>query len=253
MNTALVLCLTVAVFVVCEGQDADRQIIGGGNANIANHQHQASIRSSGLHACGAVLLSNTRAVSAAHCVGNAPSSYSILAGTTDHTVQTCATCALRPLTSVVRHPGFANNPAAGYPNDVAVLWFNSIATNPNIGFIVLATEVDGNFTDSSCTITGWGLTAQGGTQFPGTLQQAMISVISNDVCLATWGAARIREEHVCAQQTGVTVCTGDDGGPLICGGLLAGIFSWGEAFCGDQFPAVFVRISHQRDWILANM
>jgi len=250
MNTALLVLF--AVFAVSNGQSAGTRVIGGENANIANHNYQASLRLNGAHNCGAILLSNTRAISAAHCAGSAVNAYSILAGTSDHAVQTCATCALRSITGIVRHPGFANNPAAGYPNDVAVLWFNSIATNANIGFIVLATEGDGNFTGSSCTITGWGLAQLDDIQLPDSLQRAAMTVISNDACTAVWGTARIREEHLCTQQTGITACVGDNGGPLVCDGLLTGIFSWGEAYCADQFPAVFVRISYQRDWILEN-
>jgi elastase-2 len=250
MKTVLLLCLALAVSA---GQEVGSKIIGGENANIANHNYQASLRLNGQHNCGAVMLSSTRALSAAHCAASAPNQYSILAGTSDHAVQTCATCALRnPLSQIVRHPGFANNPAAGYPNDIAVLWFNSIATNANIGFIGLATEADGNFTMASCVITGWGLTSTDSTQLPNSLQRAAITVISNNECAAVWGTARIRDEHICAQSPGVTACVGDAGGPMVCDSLLAGVFSWGEAYCADQFPAVYIRISHHRDWILDN-
>jgi len=252
MKTVLLVCLTFAVFAVSEGQKAGGRIIGGENSNIANHNYQTSLRLNGAHNCGAVLLSNTRALTAAHCAGSAVNSYSILAGTSDHAVQTCALCSLRTLTGVVRHPAFANNPATGYPNDIAVLWFNSIAFNANIGVIPIATASHGDFAGTSCTITGWGLAQTDEIQLPDTLQRAAMTVIPNDQCVATWSSARIRDEHLCAQESGVTACVGDNGGPLVCDGVLAGIFSWGEAFCADQFPAVFVRVSYQHDWILEN-
>jgi len=59
----------------------------------------------------------------------------------------------------MQHPDFVNNPNVGYPHDVAVVSFNSIATNDNLDFIVLATPSDGTFEGLSCTITGWGKTA----------------------------------------------------------------------------------------------
>lgn len=62
--------------------------------------------------------------------------------------------------SRVQHPNYSET-ANGYPNDIAVLGFSSIATNANVGFISLATTADGNYAGASCVITGWGLTAAG--------------------------------------------------------------------------------------------
>jgi len=229
--------------------EIDQRIVGGENANIANHPYQCSLRNVGTHTCGCVLISATRALTAAHCGGGATSSYSVLAGTSERTVQTCATCALRnPVTNVVRHPNFANNPAVGYPNDIAILWFYSIAKNTNIDYIEMATSSDGSFVGQSCVVTGWGRQTAGGT-LPTTLQDGKMTVTSNADCIAVWGANRIRDDQLCAIESSTAVCGGDNGGPIVCGGKLAGIFSWGEANCSTAFPAVFARISSYVDWV----
>jgi secreted trypsin-like serine protease len=248
MNALIFVCFALPAFAF-----AEKRIIGGTNANIADHPWQASLRNADVHTCGAVLISATRALTAAHCGGSATTAYSILAGTSERTVQTCATCALRkPVTAIVRHPSFSNNPSAGYPNDIAVIWFNSIATNVNIAYIDLAQATDGDFVDSVCTVTGWGRQEAGGS-LPTTLQEASMTVISNITCMETWSSNRIRPEQLCAVDNDVAVCGGDNGGPLVCGGLLAGVFSWGEANCSPTFPSVFVRVSSYYDWIIENM
>jgi len=61
--------LPVAIAVAL-GRQISQFIVGGSNANIANHPHQLSLRTSS-HICGASLMSATRAVTAAHCIGGA--------------------------------------------------------------------------------------------------------------------------------------------------------------------------------------
>jgi len=200
-----------------------------------------------------VLISATRALTAAHCGGSATSAYSILAGTSERTVEVCATCALRnPIIAINRHPDFVNNPSAGYPNDIAVVSFYSIANNANIGYIELAQPHDGDYVGINCRVTGWGRqTSSGALQT--TLQQGTMAVLTNDQCMTTWGATRITPNHICALHSTVSVCGGDNGGPLVCSGKLAGIFSWGEASCSPTYPAVFVRVSRYYDWIRENI
>lgn len=254
MQTILALCcLLPALGSALSMIGPNLKVIGGSNANIANNPWQASLRNNANHACGAVLISATRALTAAHCGGSAINVYSLLSGTTDRTVTVCQTCSLRsPIVDFIRHPGFVNNPSAGYPNDIAAVWFYSIATNVNIQYIELAQPTDGDFTGASCVVSGWGRQAASGT-LPTTLQAGSMSVISNDQCIEVWGATRIQGAHICASDPNVSACGGDNGGPLVCGGKLAGVFSWGEATCSPQYPSVFIRVSSYYDWIIENV
>lgn len=253
MLTSLLFSLAF-VWGCAVSEDPEQYILGGSTGNIANHPWQASFRSNGAHACGAVLIAGNKALTAAHCGGGPISAYSLLAGTSENTVVTCATCGLRdPITGFDRHPGFANNPSAGYPNDIAIISFYNIASNPNVMYATLAMASHGNFTGETCYVSGWGRTMAGG-ELPATLQEGMMTVITYETCIETWGTGRIDAGlQLCAEEPGVAVCGGDNGGPLVCNGIVAGLFSWGEANCDPTYPSVFVRISSYYDWIQENM
>jgi pancreatic elastase II len=230
---------------VAFGREVSQFIVGGSNANIANHPHQVSLRQ-GSHICGASMIGATRAVTAAHCIGSGASTYSVLVGTTDRTVTSCATCQLRTCNLATRHPSYNEN-ANGYPNDIAVLGFPSISTNANVGYISLASS--GDFAGASCVITGWGLMSAGGSP-PAILQQASMTVMTNSACANTWGTS-INSGHICITAPSASSCNGDSGGPLVCSGLLAGATSWGVSDCSPAYPSVYTRITVFRSWILA--
>jgi len=247
MRVLLLLCL--ALPALCD--EINSNVVGGSNANIANYPHQISLRVTNSHSCGASLVSGTKAVTAAHCGGGALTTYSTLTGTTDRTVTTCATCALRTLTGFTRHAGFINNGAQGYPNDIATLNFANVPTNANTGYITMAAASAGNYAGNSCTITGWGRTSAT-SALPVTLQQGTMTVLTNAACTTAWSAAQINNGHICVQAATVSACSGDSGGPLVCGGVLVGATSWGQAQCNPSFPSVYSRISFFRGWIDSN-
>ena len=245
MRILLLLCLALPAF----GAGVDQHVVGGSNANIADYPHQLSMRVTGSHSCGASLISSTRAVTAAHCSGSAVGVYSLLGGSTDRTVTNCATCVLRDLNSIDIHPNYDGN-GIGYPNDVAVLSFAAVSTNANLQTIPLATSSAGSFAGQTCTITGWGKTASIGG-IPDILQEAQLTVLTNSECANIWGAARINDGHICIRAAGRSACSGDSGGPLECGGTLAGATSWGEASCDPAYASVYTRISEFYTWIIA--
>jgi len=247
MKFLLLLCL--AVPVLCDNINSN--VVGGSNSNIANHRHQVSLRVSNSHSCGASLVSGTRAVCAAHCGGGALGSYSVLAGTTDRTVTTCATCALRSLTEFARHAGYSSS--GGYPNDIAMLKFTNIPTNGNTGYIAMATTGDSNFAGASCVITGWGRTNIGTSGgLPTILQQGTMTVMTNAACANVWGSS-INNGHICVTSPTVSSCNGDSGGPLVCSSRLAGATSWGNATCNPNQPSIYSRISYFRAWLDGQM
>jgi elastase-2 len=239
------LCLALPAL----GSGVDQHVVGGSDTTIGQYPHQLSLRVTGSHSCGASLIGTTRAVTAAHCTGSAIGVYSILGGTTDRTVTNCATCVLRDLNFLNRHPAYDGN-GAGYPNDVAVIGFAAVATNTNLQAIALATPSDGNFAGDSCVITGWGQTGSIGG-LPDTLQLATMSVLTNSACAGIWGSVRINDGHICVQAAGRSACSGDSGGPLECSNRLAGATSWGESSCDPSYASVYTRISYFYTWIIA--
>nr|AAQ15052.1 lumbrokinase-P2(2) [Lumbricus rubellus] len=245
MRILLLLCLALPAF----GSGVNQHVVGGSDTTIGQYPHQLSLRVTGSHSCGASLIGTTRAVTAAHCTGSAIGVYTILGGTTDRTVTNCATCVLRDLNFLNRHPQYDEN-GNGYPNDVAVIGFAAVATNTNLQTISLATPSDGSFAGDTGVITGWGKTASIGG-IPDILQMATMNVITNADCAGTWGALSINDGHICVSAVGRSACSGDSGGPLECGNTLAGATSWGQASCDPSYPSVYTRISYFYSWIIA--
>jgi secreted trypsin-like serine protease len=247
MRVILLLCLAVPVF--CD--NVDKFVVGGSNANIANYPWQISLRVNNGHSCGASLISGVKGVTAAHCGGGALGTYSTLTGTTDRTVTNCGTCALRSLTSFVRHGSFVNNGNQGYPNDIATLRFANVPTNANTNYVTMAAANAGNYAGNSCIITGWGRTSST-SALPTTLQQGTMTVLTNAACASSWSSAQINNGHICVSANSVSACSGDSGGPLVCSNTLVGATSWGQAQCNPSFPSVYSRISFFRTWIDSN-
>ena len=77
---------------------------------------------------------------------------------------------LPQLSRVIRHPNYNGN-AAGFPNDIAMLYLSSSAnTNSQyIRTIALPSRNENFARNSNCYITGWGAT-RGGGSLPNILQ-----------------------------------------------------------------------------------
>jgi len=248
MKVLLLLCLVVPAF--CE--EAGSRVVGGSNASIATYRWQLSLRVSNSHSCGASIVSGTKAVTASHCIGGTTSTYSVLGGTADRTVTTCATCALRTLNSQTRHPNYNGSGAQGYPNDIATIrWATAIATNNNLGFATLAASNAGTYAGNSVQITGWGRTC-GSCGLPNILQVGTMTVLTNADCASRWGSGSINNGHICFLANSVASCNGDSGGPGQVGGVVVGATSWGGSGCPTSSPSVYSRISFFRNWIDAN-
>jgi hypothetical protein len=246
MRIFLLLCLALPAL----GLHVEQQIVDGGIATIGGNAHQLSLRVNGLHACGASLISVTRAVTAAQCTGQAIGVYTILGGTADRTSTTCATCVVSDLDYLSRHPNFDDNPATGYQSDVSVIGFVDLPLNDNLVPVLLATPGHGDFVGATCTTTGWG-----GTDptdgFPNLMRRAELTVLSNTDCESSYTEFAIGASHVCGFGDGLRgICNGDIGGPLECADILIGVTSWGEATCSPSYPSVFSRVSDSYNWII---
>jgi elastase-2 len=246
MRILLLLCLALPAL----GKSVNQRIVGGGGATIGGNAHTLSLRIEGVHTCGASLISTTRAVTAGQCAGQPIGVYSILGGTADRTVTNCATCVQRDLNFISINPFYGANPNVGYFNDVAVIGFDTIQVNDNLNSIPLADPDSGDFAGASCVATGWGATEAGG-DLDDDLQRGELTVQTNTACEGTWGEGLIGGGHLCAYGAGqVSSCDGDQGGPLECGGELAGIASFHDVDCSPSYPSVYTRVSSYYTWIL---
>ncbi|XP_041366835.1 fibrinolytic enzyme, isozyme C-like [Gigantopelta aegis] len=230
----------------------DSHIIGGSDADIADYPYQCSLRYSGSHTCGCVILSASKILTAAHCVdGRTISSFSVIVGQTDRTVGQQI-----PITSAVMHPNYNNGDYTFY-NDVATATLSASVdlNNPNIQVADLAKPADGDFAGVECTLTGWGRTSSSNT-LPETLQQTQMPALVSSSCENSMNAigGKIGPGHICFSSSDTGACNGDSGGPARCNNKVSGIASWVVSSGGNcmvSYPSVYARVSEYYDWITA--
>jgi len=241
-------------------ESVDVYIIGGSNASPGAWPWQLSQqRLSGgtwSHSCGASLLSARYGLSAAHCVdGSAPANLRVLAGLHDRSNPGGATTA--NIASFKMHEQY-NVASATYANDIAILTFSSnIAANGgNIAYATLPASNANDFAGQTCIITGWGRTSSAQT-LPNILQQAPVGILSTSACQSQATGATIWANHICIKDSAnnAGACNGDSGGPVNCGGIVAGVASFvfqSAGACMPSRPSVYTRVSGYLSWIASN-
>ena len=105
------------------------------------------------------------------------------------------------------------------------------------------------------TVAGWGTMSSGGVSSPEAME-VDVPVVQNEDCNVDY-SGQIDDTMICAGDTvngGEDACQGDSGGPLFgidADGnyVLTGIVSWGNGCADADFPGVYARVSHAREWI----
>lgn len=240
----------------------EARIVGGEKSSFGKWPWQISLRqwrtSTYLHKCGAALLNENWAITAAHCVDNVPPS-DLLLRLGEHDLSTEGEPYLheeRRVQIVASHPNF--DPRT-FEYDLALLrFYEPVQFQPNIIPICVPTE-DENFVGRTAYVTGWGRLYEDGP-LPSVLQEVSVPVINNSVCETMYRSAGYIEHipniFICAgwRKGGFDSCEGDSGGPMVIQRedkrfLLAGIISWGIGCAEPNQPGVYTRISEFRVWI----
>ena len=123
-----------------------------------------------------------------------------------------------------------------------------------IDAIALPTSGEEYDDGTSCTVTGWGTTSEGGS-LGRVLQKVDVPVVSDDDCRGSYGVNDILDSMICAglPQGGKDSCQGDSGGPFMCGNQLSGVVSWGYGCAEAGYPGVYTQTSYFIDWINNNL
>ncbi|XP_036139108.1 serine proteinase stubble [Monomorium pharaonis] len=240
------------------------KIVGGDRSAFGKWPWQISLRQwrsqTYLHKCGAALLNENWAITAAHCVESVPPS-DLLLRIGEHDLANEDEpygYQERRVQIVASHPQFD---ARTFEYDLALLRFYEplLPFQPNVLPICLPDD-DETYVGRTAYVTGWGRLYDEGP-LPSVLQEVAVPVINNTVCEAMYRNAGYIEHiphiFICAgwRNGGFDSCEGDSGGPMVIQRardkrwVLAGIISWGIGCAAPNQPGVYTRISEFREWI----
>jgi len=185
--------------------------------------------------CGATLIHNDIALSAAHCSERDSAQVGLKNRTDENSWWT-------RVDEVRKHPRYNSE---SYDYDFAVLklggWFQQETVQLNV-------NMESPRVGESLKILGFGGQNQ-------ALKQGQVVSISSSICAEQWLRAGyfIDEDAVlCAKaDDGVDACSGDSGGPLLLldgSSIQVGVISSGSG-CDGRLPTVYSRVSAGQDWI----
>ncbi|KFB46510.1 AGAP001247-PA-like protein [Anopheles sinensis] len=228
------------------------RIVGGQDADIRDHKHMLLLKIDGIPICGAIVISNSSALTAAHCVYPQVDLQTVTlhgGSSTQNGMNVTFYAA-----SIKIHPNYDE---ASTHNDVAIIDIQgTFGNHPNISAIALQNTdpIISAGKPIMCYATGWGLTNRKNRTIPQKLQIGYLQLIPQKTCRAQWFSSTITTSMICAKGDATDTCAGDSGGPLVCEGRLYGIVSWGTGNCNGSKPAVFAKIpaSIIRSFIFSN-
>uniref|UniRef100_A0A2H1WCW9 SFRICE_033531 n=1 Tax=Spodoptera frugiperda TaxID=7108 RepID=A0A2H1WCW9_SPOFR len=240
------------------------KIIGGAAAPVGTYPFLVglviTLTSGATSVCGSSMLSNTRALTAAHCWWdgrNQARQFQLVFGSAR-----LFSGGTRVTTSSVQvHSGYNPN---NLNNDVAMISFGSVPYSNVIQPVALPSNalLNNNFAGSWVQAAGYGKTSDAGGILQSQFQSHVsLQVITNAVCSQSFGGI-IVSSTLCtngATSTGpVGTCGGDSGGPLVVTSngqrVLIGVTSFGSSRgCQIGLPSGFARVTSFLSWIQARL
>ncbi|XP_072028166.1 uncharacterized protein [Amphiura filiformis] len=231
------------------------RVVGGQPAQMGEWPWQAAIYVNNVFQCGASLLTPDWIVTSALCTPflNDVSVYLIRMGILDllkvHDNEQRVS-----VSAVYIHPNYTK---PGNDWDIALLKLSSPFTITDYvrTICVPPSDMDDLYeTGRNHTITGWGHTTEGESEYP-PLRQVEVPVYDQDLCREAYAPEPVTENMFCAgyPEGGRDSCSGDGGGPVVTKAgeqwFLTGVVSWGNGCARPGYPGVNTRVSAFADWM----
>ncbi|XP_019869928.1 trypsin-2 isoform X2 [Aethina tumida] len=244
-NNPVTLLQCLLLFTVVQARN---RIIGGYNADIKDHPYQLQLLSDGQLICGAVLISNTYALSAAHCF-HSSGLYKIRAGTSfvNRGGQ------IRNIKNAYIHPSYVKEEV---DYDIAILELDQpLNYSSTIQPVRLPRKNEFPPPGQEGIASGWGTMDPSTNRMPNRLQAVRLPVLDVQDCQYYYRfITKLSKRMFCAgyHSGGKDACQGDSGGPLVVKGVLHGLISWGIQCATPGYPGVYAKVSEFRDYIKVN-
>ncbi|XP_061719029.1 collagenase-like [Cydia pomonella] len=196
--------------------------------------------------CGSTLLSNTRAVTAAHCWRTTFSQAKLFTVIYDSIFLFSG--GTRVSTSDVELHEDYN--ATTILNDIAIIKHAWVDFNSAIHSIPIAIG-ENLYVGRWAQAIGFGRTSDSPIiPHDRFLSHVFVQVITNEECGQTYGSAVTNSTLCVATTGGRSTCSGDSGGPLVVDNKLIGVTSFGHAGdCTRNNPTGFSRVTCFAAWI----
>ncbi|KAF4073797.1 hypothetical protein AMELA_G00247520 [Ameiurus melas] len=236
-----------------KSDDNKARIFGGSDASTGNWPWQVSLQRRIKHICGGSIITNRWILTAAHCLFQPYTQFSVRVGLTK--LSDAGT--EYEWENIIIHPNYNTS---SLQNDIALIKLKKAITfNNNVRPVCLMeAEKEARFLGKKCTVTGWGRLKSG--SFPDILQEAEVPLMSSEVCAKVLSKEdlepyKVISSNLCAgyPEGGIDTCDGDSGGPLVCKDgstwYLTGLTSWGVDCAQPNIPGVYTRVSYYIPWI----
>ncbi|KAJ8916692.1 hypothetical protein NQ315_000337 [Exocentrus adspersus] len=248
MRIATSYLLIELVILVCRCNCIFERIVGGREVTSEEFPYQLNLRCNGRPICGAVLISEDAALTAAHCIPKR-GVYSVRAGS----IYVDRGGSVVYIKKALLHPSY-DRMREDY--DLAVLQLaQPLKLSNAIKPVRLPVSNELPLPNTKGYVSGWGSLSTFFEFLPEQLRAVQLPIMSLETCTRAYrSVTEVTKRMFCAgyRQGGPDSCQGDSGGPFVVNGTLYGLVSWGFN-CGQPgYPGVYTNIAALRSYIQLN-